>query len=398
MIGPAKIPALDGVRALSVTLVILAHLPRSDNAVLYQGLWLVNQAARGAYVALDVFFVLSGFFITRLLIDERASTGRISITDFYTRRALRIFPIYYLAVGICWFVFHFSGAELAALFSYTFNYYHPFNPTPNPLEQSWSLSVEEQFYLVWPFLITAIPLRFGSLVTGRIVPLLAIASGAAISIWLWRSDPMLAGNVVYMSLPTRMLSLSLGGWLAFREFEGRPLRGLPCLAMLVGAVVVLAADRLGRDAGIIRSQSAYWTVALASWVMISIAFVATVVFDAGRLGKGLNRLLSIAPLRGVGRISYALYLYHLPVIFWFGLNEAVIHDGRAPFSHILAVVAIVVALATLSWFLIERPLQRLRQRRDRRIAGDAPGVTTAASAAVPDRCGGAVGSDVASGR
>lgn len=356
-----KFPAIDGFRGIGVLVVVFTHCPEVFESGFYNWIWKLNQASRVGYVALDIFFVISGFFITRLLLRERAKTGQISFKNFYARRVLRIFPIYYLAVFICYFAFRFSASDTLSLVTYTFNFYHPFHAAPNPLEHTWSLSVEEQFYFFWPLLILLVPQRHLGLVTGRVIPALAIASGLVMAVLLHNADKMVAGNVVYMSLFTRMLSLSLGGWLAVREFEGRPLRGWRCLALTIGALVLLLIDRIGRESGIIDSQPLYWTIALAAYAMVSVAFTCTLVFDRGAIQRWMTAFLSIPLLRGVGHLSYAIYLFHLPVLFAFGLNEAAMAGGKAPLMMVVLAISVTIGLSVLSYYLIESPLSSLKQ-------------------------------------
>lgn len=325
-----KFPAFDGFRGIGVVVVIFSHCPLVIESATYNAIWHINQLSRVGYIALDIFFVMSGFFISRLLPRERAKTGRISFKDFYIRRALRIFPVYYLTVIACLFIFKFSTSDAISLFSYTFNFYHPLHPVPNPLEHTWSLSVEEQFYFFWPLLILLVPPRWLNRVMGVLVPLLAIASGLVMAAIFINHDPREAGDVVYMSLFTRMLSLSLGGWLALREAENKPLRGWRCLALFLGAIVVLTLDRMGRNLGIITSQPVYWTNALIAYAMVSVAFAATMVFDNGILKRLMTAILSISPLRALGRMSYAMYVFHLPVLFYLGINDAELQWRQSP--------------------------------------------------------------------
>ena len=355
-----KFPAFDGFRGIGVVVVIFSHCPQVLESSVYNAIWHINQLSRVGYVALDIFFAISGFFITRLLLRERAKTGRISFRDFYMRRALRIFPVYYIAVLVCIVLFKFSTADIVSLLSYTFNFYHPLHAVPNPLEHTWSLSVEEQFYFFWPLLILLVPRVWLNVVTGGIVPLLAVASGFVMALVLANHDPREAGDVVYMSLFTRMLSLSLGGWLALREFENRPLRGWRCLALFIGALVVLFFDRKARDLGIITSQPVYWTIALMAYAMVSVAFVATLVFDNGFVKRVMTAILSIKLFRAVGQLSYALYVFHLPVLFYLGINDAALNGAKAPILQVVLAFAITFALATLSYYLIESPMAKLK--------------------------------------
>ena len=355
-----KFPAFDGFRGIGVVVVIFSHCPQVLESSIYNAIWHINQLSRVGYIALDIFFVMSGFFITRLLLRERAKTGRISFKDFYIRRALRIFPVYYLTVIACLFIFTFNRADTISLLSYTFNFYHPLHPVPNPLEHTWSLSVEEQFYFFWPLLILLVPARLLNRVTGVIVPLLAIASGLVMAVIFIDHDPREAGDVVYMSLFTRMLSLSLGGWLALREFNNQPLRGWRCVALFVGAIVVLTLDRMGRNLGIITSQPVYWTIALIAYAMVSVSFVATMVFDRGILKRIMTAILSISILRKLGQMSYAMYVFHLPVLFYLGINDAALDGAKAPILMVALAFAVTIGLSILSYYLLETPMAKLK--------------------------------------
>ena len=128
----------------------------------------------------------------------------------------------------------------------------------------------------------------------------------------------MAGNLVYMSPLTRMLSLSLGAWLAVREFENRPFYGWPSGLLTLAAVGTLIADFAARKAGIVTSQGLYWTIALISYAMLSLAFTSTAVFDNSRAGNVLRGILSIQLLRGLGRIL--VWTLSLPpagaLLFW----------------------------------------------------------------------------------
>ncbi|MDB5566885.1 MAG: hypothetical protein JWP84_3451 [Tardiphaga sp.] len=355
-----KFPAFDGFRGVAVLVVVFSHLPQVVDSELYNIAWKLNQALRTGYVALDIFFAISGFFITRLLLRECAKTGRISFSNFYARRALRIFPVYYLVVVSCYIIFHFGTWDTLSLLTYTFNFYHPFHPAPHPLEQTWSLSVEEQFYFFWPLLVLLVPQRLLSVVTGRVIPVLAIVCGLATAAVYSGQDNLLSGDLVYMSILTRMLSLSLGGWLAVREFEKRSLRGPQCLLLLAVAILLLIVDRIDRDTGIITSQAVYWTIALAAYAMISVSFVSTMVFDDGIVKRGLTAFLSTPILRGFGRISYAMYVVHLPVLFYLGLNDGALSGDKAPLMQVVLALAITLALSVLSYYAIESPLSSLK--------------------------------------
>jgi peptidoglycan/LPS O-acetylase OafA/YrhL len=358
-----KIPAFDGFRGISVLIVLLTHLPMITGATLYNAIWQINQTTRFGYICLDIFFSISGFFISRILLAEREATGRISFWVFYERRALRIFPVYYLTVFVCFLIFPMTTAAQVSLLSYTFNIYHPLTGAPNPMEHTWSLSVEEQFYFAWPFLMAFLPMRWLPTLTSRVLPVIAILSGLTIS-WLVVSDDKgVSGNLVYMLPLTRMLSLSFGGWLAVREMQAKPFRGWICLALVVAATGLLFFDFFLKHTGIVVSQGFYWTFALACYGMISLAVSATLIFDEGWFAQGLRRFLEFTPFRKMGKLSYAFYVFHLPVLYYFRINDAALPDRIAPALVVIEVVAIVLVLALASQRFIEAPLMALRSRR-----------------------------------
>ena len=129
------------------------------------------------------------------------------------------------------------------------------------------------------------------------------------------------------------------------------------------ALGLLLFDFAAKSVGVLTSQGLYWTFALISYGMISLAFTATVVFDNGRIANLLRSFLSIQVLRGLGRISYGLYLYHLPVLYYFGLNDAAMGGGKAPIEKVAVAALITLLIGIASYYGIERPLLSRRPER-----------------------------------
>ncbi|WP_139212645.1 acyltransferase [Bradyrhizobium sp. NFR13] len=146
-----------------------------------------------------------------------------------------------------------------------------------------------------------------------------------------------------------------------REFDNRPLRGWRCAALVVAALVILVIDRKGRDLGIITSQPVYWTLALIAYSMVSVSFVATLVFDRGIVKRVMTMILSLSLFRGLGHLSYAMYVFHLPVLFYLGLNDAATHGTKMPILQVALAFGITLGLSILSYYLLENPVAKLKQ-------------------------------------
>ncbi|MGI4952090.1 MAG: acyltransferase family protein [Janthinobacterium lividum] len=352
-LSPPYLPQLDGLRGLAVILVLLAHASVTDDLVGAAPFWRLVQVLRTGYVGVDLFFALSGFLITRLLLAERRRAGSINLRRFYVRRVLRIMPVYYISVLVVGAIWPTGPMLRTSLLLYGFNYYLPFQPTPYPLEHVWSLAVEEQFYLIWPLLVGVLPLARMRLATLVAAPLLAVGSAVLLASLV---PDLLAGELIYTSLPTRAFSLLLGSYVATREFEGAPIRrGVAMPACLAGGAILLA-NVIGRAVHLVPPGGWYWCGALVGFGVFAVGIVATAA--APDAPPRMVAALSWAPLRFVGRISYGLYLYHLPILYGFGINQAAVGDGGVHAARLALAYGLAAVAATLSYYLVERPLLR----------------------------------------
>jgi peptidoglycan/LPS O-acetylase OafA/YrhL len=336
--APASLtyPRLDGLRAIAVLAVIAEHTVGIDSGTHLFDVWLPGAAG------VRLFFVLSGFLITGILWRARsdaegAGTSQWSIVRaFYVRRALRILPLAYGALLVAW---AFGSAPPQVLLtwyaSYAANFRHAFWYGADPgLGHFWSLAIEEQFYLVWPFIVVFAPRSI-------VVPVLLAAIGSAV---VSRAVMMIHGGQVlaYTMLPSRMDALAAGGLLAVVES-----RLAPALLLLIASGSV-GIGWVGWHGHTPLSD----TIAELSSVCLS----AAVVLFAARPSTGRRTLLAIPPLSAVGRISYGMYVWHVFVMHMPGIRLPVPGWGRFAF-----VTACTAAIATVTWCAFERPLNNLKR-------------------------------------
>ena len=338
--GRGHIPALDGIRGIAVLLVLAGH----------------NLRFPPGWVGVDLFFVLSGFLITRILLETRESPQYFKA--FYLRRFLRIFPAYYLTVHV---VLLLAGANagqwfwhLAYLGNMTGLAEHMFVPE---LEHTWSLATEEQFYLLWPLLVSRVPpRRLASLcwllLLGALVARLRIGAGDDLIRFytfgpLTHSDGLLVGALVALRVH--------GGWTHTRaNIRGAQVVFFVCIAIMGGMAVTghMAFTRHSTVMSVLGVPSVVFASAAGLWWAISLTE-----------GSWAHRVLTGRSLTYVGRISYGLYLYHIPVLLfgmeWLGVDDSNVWRYRAVG---LGLAFVAFGVAALSWRAFEAPIQRLKKR------------------------------------
>ncbi len=349
-------PSLDGLRGVSILAVMSYHI----------GL------IRGGFLGVDIFFVLSGFLITTLLTDECSRSGSISLGKFYMRRALRLLPVLVVLAIACDFatvvfarmylppeafvpvVFGMAYASLVVLF-YVANWVMISGQTLWILGHTWSLSIEEQFYLLWPLCLLAL-LKW---IRHRGLILSFLAFGIAASL-LWRISLVRAHapvTRVFFGLDTRFDELLVGcivGVLASWGLLATSRR--PQLLLAAGAaagaaiLAVLLWRAVWREPAMLQGGV---TVAAVSAGMLIADMVAR---PSGWLARALGR----EPLVGIGRISYGLYLWHFPIVYGCG---ALAVDGTPPdFPRAALAIGLTFLVAVASYRWVERPMLRLKRR------------------------------------
>jgi peptidoglycan/LPS O-acetylase OafA/YrhL len=348
----AHVPALDGLRAVAILLVLGTHLPRELTTTRS---WLPHVLGAGGYLGVDLFFVLSGFLITRILLADR-SNG-VPLRFFLARRFLRIFPIYYLVIVIALVLA--PGWELLWCATYTSNYYFAFVRDAHPLRHTWSLAVEEHFYLIWPLVVHSLTRQASrKALLGIILPTSILSSILIVVLEL-----PAASHLVYHGTLSRAWSLGLGALTAYYEPELRERLRLNVFtggAMLLGALALLSISVLSgrtRLAPVV-NLLAYSGV---SWILLLAALAAATQPVA-------NRIATSRPLLEIGRISYGLYLYHAPIYAFVFDQARRFEPGSSRALAIAVPVAVLLSFVTaaVSYRVIEAPLLRLKARFQKR--------------------------------
>jgi peptidoglycan/LPS O-acetylase OafA/YrhL len=365
----ARVPALDGLRGLAVAAVLVFHGGFG---------W-----AGGGFLGVSIFFTLSGFLITSLLLTERDRSGSIGLGHFWSRRARRILPAALLALtGIAIFGLTIADAHQAARlpvdglsaltevanwrFVFGDQSYAALFSAPSPVQHFWSLAIEEQFYLVFPLIVVATLTRTKGDRKGLaiVVALLGLASAVlAAALFHPGEDPAR----VYYGTDTRAVELLMGALLAI---------GLTGRHRLERSRTQLAVASLGAVALL---------VLVAGWVVVDQsdgflyrggltlhALLVVTVIAAALVPGPVRAALAIPPLRALGLISYGAYLYHWPIFLWLSAARTGL-DGAALFGLRLAVT---LTVATLSWYYLEQPILH-----GRRITGWRPALVAPAAAA-----------------
>jgi len=352
-------PDIQALRAVAVLAVVLYHL------------WPAR--VPGGFVGVDVFFVISGYLITRHLADQLARSGRIDLADFWARRIRRLLPAAFAVLFSCLLVLAFvlppvtwltNLDEIGAAAAYGENWllavhavdYLAAHDSASLVQHYWSLSVEEQFYLGWPLLLILAALLAGR--TGRLAPLrgvrVAVAAVGLVSLAVSVLGTAASPAVAFFATPTRGWEFAAGGLLALSA-RGRPSEGLPALRaagswaglLLIASAVML----LGADA------------AFPGWIA-TVPVLGAVLVVAGGTSTARwapTRLQALAPVQWLGDHSYAVYLWHWPLII---AAPWVLHGPvRWPWKLLLLGLALVLALGTKRF--VEDPVRR-RSRAGRR--------------------------------
>ncbi|MEO6951440.1 MAG: acyltransferase [Polyangia bacterium] len=361
------VPALDGVRGIAI-LLVLAHNLNIGSTHGTLPARLIKDSLDAGWAGVQLFFVLSGFLITGILLDTRRSSN--FFRAFYGRRTLRIFPLYY-AVLFAWFVLAplvftlpstmTAGSEHQIwLWTYLANWAAPYGRGVAAFPHFWSLSVEEQFYLVWPlFVYTLSPRRLFAACIGLSV--VALASRIVLRDYLG-----VGAEEVYVFTICRMDALAMGAMVAIGIRDDgirawvaryqRPIRVALATLAVIGVVVTHDYARIQ-----LRSQ-------LYGYSILGIVFawlVAVTVLPAYRV-RPWHRPLSWAPLRALGTYSYGIYIFHMPLNIYVGIPimNRIAPDGAGLIltgAYMIVMSLGTLFLAVVSFYLLEKPFLSLKK-------------------------------------
>jgi peptidoglycan/LPS O-acetylase OafA/YrhL len=328
LVSLQRIPSLDGLRAISITLVILSHLVKWKHVSL-------ERIQTYGELGVHVFFVLSGYLITSLLLREYDRSSTVSLRDFYIRRAFRIFPaaFVFLAVVVVLYWHQMRWYHVAAALLYVAN----MDMTrPWIFGHLWSLSIEEQFYLLWPFAVKKWHRH-------RTVILLCVFLATPIfraALYAFKVHNGLVG-----SLPAHADQLAIGCLLAI--FAAR----LPRISGYLAIVMLLVAILVPWFPATSPARTLFMLFAVRPLLHVSLAGLVLHVIQVP------YRVLNWSPVAWLGKISYSVYLW----------QELFCSNPALPFGYALALPTL--AAACLSYYLVEQPMLRLREKRARKQPG-----------------------------
>ena len=333
------LPGLDGLRALSVLVVVAFH----------------SGVIEGGWIGVDVFFGISGFLITGLMVAEHERNGSVALGAFWMRRLRRLVPALIVLLGLVAVLVQINQLDVTArniwgALTYSTNWVHIFGgtsywdqfATPDPLRHLWSLAIEEQFYVVWPIVAWYVLSRRAPSTLGKIA---LVGAGISALVQVVGIHAGMSIDRVYQGTDTRAVAFLIGAAIATRGWPPKK-ETLPSWLLPTFSLVVLV-------------PAAIWLPGDRNWVfsgpliVISFAGIAAVVYSTTQT----NRLLLSPALQLIGRWSYGIYLFHWPLVVshkFDNLNSGV---------RFIVVTALSIALAGLSYRIVESPIRNRRLPR-----------------------------------
>ena len=349
------IPAFDGLRAFAVSMVLLFHAGWKIDGI---------RIGQGGFIGVDVFFVLSGFLITRVLLRQVAQEGKIDFKKFYINRLLRLFPALLVVSTVFGFitlvflshpVFHSTLYEIFYSLTYTSNWVKAYHLHLMPFfGHTWSLSIEEQYYLIWPIILYCIQTKIPTVRIQLLIVSICIVTIFMHKYTLYYSESTPAR--LYNGLDTRLDSLLFGSLLGmsynkliriFESVRNCYSNVFFTIQILCVAILFIACFAFSQHDNYLLSIT-YHSVLISSGVLI-ISFCV-------KNGGIISRIMASQPLVQVGILSYGIYLWHLPI---FRLMGHINIFNR--FQILILGTSIAIISAGLSYYLVERYFLRFKR-------------------------------------
>ena len=350
-------PALDGLRGFAILFVLFYHnfnfIPFSEYG----------------WIGVDLFFVLSGFLITEILLKTRGQ--KKFLRNFYTRRILRIFPLYYLVLSLFFILapyfsslqeqYNYYHSNQAMMWAYLQNWFFIFYPTPAismPFQHFWSLSIEEHYYLLWPFVILVC--KNLQKLKWILYIMLACYILFRFFVWLYYGINDFSFNLQHL---TRMDGLCIGSLIAVWKFNGEKLGNrifrLSIILISIHLLVILLAKMLFKNLPHFN---------ILGFTSISALFGIVIIYAIENKNAGIKILLENRFVRYIGKISYGLYIFHYTVLVLFRiyLTDSAITIGPIQLSRIIVIgigsIVVTVIVSILSYHFFERKFLVLKDR------------------------------------
>lgn len=345
-LAQGRFGSLDGLRAIAIAAVLWHHWPGRE-------MLLEAKLSQYGFLGVDLFFVISGYLITTLLLREEAAEGAFSLSAFYWRRVLRILPVYYLVITVVgvYYIVSRGQTDYLEIWPYYYLFLSNFLTGHIPmLDPTWSLSVEEQFYLLWPLLLLLLPRRM-------ILPCLGVLIAANVLGMLWQmgATPPETGVLRWVLPNATYAPILMGAALAVMLNDRR---GYALLWALLGARIVAPLAL-----GLVLALVVLLPDNLLGWpnLMLHLAMCALVGACVIREDNGLAGVLQRRAMVRLGAVSYGVYLYHLPVLH--PVMMASERFGLAPGWGLFVLYAgLSYTVAALSFATYERFFLRFRGR------------------------------------
>ncbi len=370
------IKGLDGLRAIAILWVMFGHISSSFNwpiTAFYQKPF--NLLQNMGWVGVQLFFVISGFLITQILLKDRGKPN--FLRNFYIRRSLRIFPIYYLVLIFFFILLPLFGSIPSWLdnahndqlwyWIYLQNWIRPFE-SQGALSPLWSLAIEEQYYLLWPLMVLLVKREYL-----KYLCLFMIISAPIIRIALFHYMPIyfdienIGKAAAYNFTFARWDAIAIGSLIAlYIGSDKEPLMiRLANLVLIFGSLAILVQIAL-----LSNFASVYPGIGMFNQTTIALVFGALVIFVSYSKEQQWNiKLLELWPFKSIGKVSYAMYLFHLPLtVVWIDYWQIDFTQYSAPkalilvLAHYLVLVITTFVMAQISWKFFEHPILRFKDK------------------------------------